>query len=46
MRMAADSTGANDPDASQERAEFPHPLLRSQHDRLFGVTKQIAANPV
>jgi hypothetical protein len=44
--MATGSTGANEPDASQERADFPHPLLRQQHDRLFGVTKQIAANPV
>jgi hypothetical protein len=44
--MATDSIGANEPDASQERADFPHSLLRSQHDRLFGVTKQIAANPV
>jgi hypothetical protein len=44
--MATGSTGANEPDASQERAELPHQLVRLQHDRLFGVTKQIAANPV
>ena len=45
MLMAVDSTGNNDPRATLRRKPAYYPV-RSQHDRLFGVAKQIAAQQV